>query len=98
MFVALGIVILLGAIIGGTTSVSDRFRIADELPVAVLVGVSGAIAGWALVGIASGLGRDTIDVWDVVGAVVGAVALSVAAWRGRQRTFGELGLTPHSVD
>jgi hypothetical protein len=96
MFVALAIVIVLGATIGGATAVSDRYRIADELPIAALVGMSGAIAGWALFDTVSGLGHDTLDLWDVVGAVTGAVALIVAAWRGRQRTFGELGLSAHS--
>jgi membrane associated rhomboid family serine protease len=96
VLVALAIAVLIGAVVGLVTILDPRLRIADEAVVAVLVGVSGAVAGWALLDTVAGFGEEAFDRWDAIGALIGAVALTVLAWRGRRRTVGDLGLTPHS--
>lgn len=98
MFVAAAIAIVVGAVLGAATAVADRTRIADEVRVAALVGVSGALAGWALFGTVLGLGTDGADAWDAAASGVGALVMVALAWRGRRRTFGDIGLTAHSVD
>ncbi|MDQ8043687.1 MAG: hypothetical protein REI11_03735 [Patulibacter sp.] len=98
MFVAAVIAILVGAVVGGATGLSPLLRIADEAHVAALVGVSGALAGWALVGTVFGAGTDGIDPSDILSAGAGAIVMVALAWRGRRRTFGDLGLTAHSAE
>ncbi|MDO9352468.1 MAG: hypothetical protein Q7T55_02165 [Solirubrobacteraceae bacterium] len=96
MFGGIIVAIVIGAVLSIVVQFDERLRIADELPVAVLVGVSGAVAGWALLDTVTGISGRSVDVWDVAGAIVGATGLIVMAWRGRRRTFADLGLTPHS--
>ena len=96
MLIALAVAVVVGAVLSAVTALDERLRIADEIPVAVLVGVSGAVAGWALVDTVPGITGQTVDLWDVVGSVVGAIALIAAAWRGRRRLFEDLALAPHS--
>lgn len=96
MFAALLIAVAVGAAVAAVTLADARLRIADEVQLALLVCVSGAIAGWALVDTITGLSTDSLDAWDIVGAATGAVVIAMAAWRGRRRTFDELGLMPHS--
>ncbi|MBJ7472810.1 MAG: hypothetical protein JHD16_16000 [Solirubrobacteraceae bacterium] len=96
MFVALAATVAIGALIAVATILDERLRIADDLSVALLVCVSGAVAGWALIDTVGGLGTDSLDAWDLGGAATGALVIAQAAWRGRRRTFNELGLTPHS--
>ena len=96
MFLALAAAIAVGAVVAGATLVDGRLRIADDARMALLVCISGAIGGWALVDTLTGLSDDGLDLWDAIGAAAGAVLIATAAWRGRRRTFAELGLTPHS--
>lgn len=96
MFVALAVAVTVGVIVALATIADQRLRITDDPRLALLVCVSGAITGWALVDTITGLSADGLDLWDVVGAATGAAALAVTAWRGRRRTFSELGLKAHS--
>jgi hypothetical protein len=94
MFLALAAAVAIGAAVAGATIADSRLRIADDAAIALLVCVSGAIAGWALVDTVTGLGTDALDVWDAIGALAGAILIAQAAWRGRRRTFAELGPLP----
>ena len=91
----LAIAILVGATVGGLTIVDPRLRIADEVHIALLVGISGAVAGWALIDPVTGL-SDGVSLLGTIGPLVGALILAGYAWRGRRRTFNDLGLSPHS--
>lgn len=90
MLVAFGLTIAIGLAVAMLSASSARLRIADDLAVAALVCVSGAVAGWAGVGTFTGAGSEEPLGWDALAALVGAVAMAAAAWRGRQRTFEEL--------
>ncbi|MBO9533506.1 MAG: hypothetical protein J7513_11075 [Solirubrobacteraceae bacterium] len=92
---AFGAAVVIGVIVGALTLPDGRLRIADEAPLTLLVCASGAIAGWALVQ-TFGLAGDSVDLAGIVGPLAGAIAIAVLAWRGRRRTFSELGLHPHS--
>lgn len=96
MFVALLVAVAVGVIVAATTIADQRLQIADDSGFAVLVCVSGAIAGWALIDIVTGLSDDGFDVWDVVGATLGALGIAAGARRGRRRTFSELSFEPRS--
>jgi hypothetical protein len=96
VLVGLGIAIGIGVVVGCLTLIDGRLRIADELPLTLLVCVSGAIAGWALVRTVGLSGDEGIGVADILGPLAGAIAIAIEAWRGRRRTFSELGLHPHS--
>ncbi len=93
MFAALATAVAVGVVVAVLTETGARLRIADERRLAVLVCLSGAIAGWALVDTIAGLGTDTLDAWDVAGATAGAVLLAAAAWRGRRRPIEDLELS-----
>ena len=95
MFAALAIAIVVGAVVGGLTILDRRLRIADEARIALLVGISGAVAGWALVDPVTGL-SDGVGLAGILGPLIGALGLAAYAWRGRRRTFNDLGLSPHS--
>ncbi len=93
MFVALAAAVAIGVVVAGATIADARLRIADDAAMALLVCISGSIAGWALVDTITGLSTDGLDRWDALGALSGAVLIAHAAWRGRRRTFAELGPT-----
>jgi membrane associated rhomboid family serine protease len=96
VLVGLVAAIAIGAVVGVVTLVDGRLRIADEAPLTLLVCVSGAVAGWALMrtlGLASDEG---VGIADVLGPIVGALLIAYEAWKGRRRTFSELGLHTHS--
>ena len=96
---AFGAAVVVGVIVGAVTLVDGRLRIADEAPLAALVGISGAIAGWAVIQVLGLSGGPGIGLPDILGPLVGAAAVTFEAWRGRRRTFSELGgLHPHSDD
>ncbi len=94
MILALVVAVIIGAVLSALTALDERIRIADEVPVAILVGVSGAVAGWALVDTLSGASGQAVDLWDLIGSTIGAIALIAAAWRGRRRTFKDLAPAP----
>ncbi len=89
MLVALLIAVVIGAALGAATTLDSRFAVADDAKTAALVGLSGAVAGWALLDSVLGLGHNTLDIADPVGAIIGAAVLLTVAWRGRRRTFAE---------
>lgn len=86
---------VVGVAIGVATLVDARLRIADEAPLALLVCVSGAVAGWALLQVL-GVADDAITPAALAVPFLGGLLMAVEAWRGRRRTFSELGLHPHS--
>ena len=84
-----------GIAVGVVTLVDGRLRIADEAPLTMLVCVSGAVAGWALLQVL-GVADDAVTPANLMVPFLGALLIAVEAWRGRRRTFSELGLRPHS--
>lgn len=84
MFLALLVSIVVGAAVGGATVLDRRAVLTDDPRVSVLVGISGAIAGWVLFDTVLGLGDAGLDGWDVLGALAGAFFVSAFAWRGRR--------------
>lgn len=91
----LGAAILVGVLVGAATLIDGRLRIADEAPLTLLVCISGAIAGWALARTV-GIGGEGVGPADIVLPLIGALLIATEAWKGRRRTFSELGLHPHS--
>ena len=86
----------IGVVVGLITLVDGRLRIADETPLTLLVCVSGAIAGWAVVE-TFGVGKEGgVSAASIIIPLLGALAIAIEAWRGRRRTFSELGLHTHS--
>ena len=94
MFLAVAAAIAIGLAVAGVTTSDARLRIADDASVAILLCVSGAMAGWALADTVTGRSTAGLGAWDTVGALFGAIAMASAAWRGRRRTFAELAFRP----
>jgi hypothetical protein len=88
--------IAVGLIVGIVTLADGRLRIADEAPLTLLVCLSGAIAGWAIVQTLGLAGDGHVGVADVVVPLACTLLIVSEAWKGRRRTFSELGLHPHS--
>lgn len=88
--------IVVGLVIGIATLTDGRLRIADEAPLTLLVCLSGAIAGWAIVQTLGLAGDGQLGVADVAAPLLCTLLIVTEAWKGRRRTFSELGLHPHS--
>lgn len=88
--------IVVGLLIGVATLTDGRLRIADEAPLTLLVCLSGAIAGWAIVQTLGLAGDGSIGIADIAAPLLCTLLIVTEAWKGRRRTFSELGLHPHS--
>lgn len=88
--------IAVGLLIGVATLTDGRLRIADEAPLTLLVCLSGAIAGWAIVQTLGLAGDGSIGIADIAAPLLCTLLIVIEAWKGRRRTFSELGLHPHS--
>lgn len=88
--------IIVGLAVGIVTLADGRLRIADEAPLTLLVCLSGAIAGWAIVQTLGLAGDGQVGIADVVVPLACTLLIVSEAWKGRRRTFSELGLHPHS--
>ena len=77
--------VLIGLALGFVAWRQTKFPGHEDMPTAIAVGVSGAIAGWAIIDTLFGAGTHNLDAWDAVGAIAGSLIALALATRGARR-------------